>query len=152
MAFNNAFTIIRNSGTNETSLRTLNILSNLPSKTNSLSSKGIRLPVTIIKSKMFHPFLKKSKNRFSTIILSMSSTTKNNVISVSKSSKGAYIHCGRLYVLAPTASADSKITIITMVSKGLQLRMLLSGVWIMRLLKPILKRVKLKPAKPHSSS
>ena len=81
---NRASTIFFNAGTTVIILRTLTILSNLATKAVSPPVIGIKLTVTIIKSKTFQPPLKNLNKDLSATILMIISIRKKIVIAVSK--------------------------------------------------------------------
>ena len=76
----NESTIFLNAGTTVIILRTLIILRRLATNIVETAQTGIRLNVTIIKSKIFHPSLKNLVNDFSDTILITISNTKKTVI------------------------------------------------------------------------
>ena len=81
---NNASTIFFNAGTTVIILNTLTILSNLATNAVSPPVIGIKLTVTMMKSKTFQPPLKNLISDLSATILIIISTRKKTVIAVSR--------------------------------------------------------------------
>lgn len=113
IALSKALMRILSCGTIEISRNTRNTRSKRASNT-PWPPAGIKLPITIMVSKTFQPFLKKPFLSSQAAKRILSSITKNTVIAISSIAIKPTKLSGKLCVLAPISNAETIMTVMTM--------------------------------------